>query len=41
VVIGHAPGASKVTKADRLGVPMVPGDRFDELLSTGELPSTD
>jgi DNA ligase (NAD+) len=38
VVVGHAPGASKVTKADQLGIPIVSGDRFDELLSTGELP---
>jgi DNA ligase (NAD+) len=41
VVVGHAPGASKVTKAERLGIPIVTGDRFDELLVTGELPSAD
>ena len=38
VVVGRAPGASKVTKAERLGVPIVTGDRFDEFLATGELP---
>ena len=41
VVVGNAPGASKVTKADQLGVPIIAGDRFDELLSTGELPASD
>ncbi len=41
VVVGHAPGASKVTKAERLGIPIVTGDRFDELLATGDLPSAD
>ena len=35
VVVGRAPGASKVTKADQLGVPVVPGERFEELLATG------
>ena len=38
VVVGRAPGASKVTKAEQLGVPVVPGERFDEFLATGELP---
>ena len=38
VVVGQAPGASKVTKAEQLGVPVVPGERFDDLLATGELP---
>ena len=38
VVTGAAPGASKVTKAERLGVPVVPGELFTELLATGELP---
>ncbi len=38
VVIGRAPGASKVTKAEQLGVPVIDGGRFDEFLSTGDLP---
>jgi len=38
VVVGSAPGASKVTKAEQLGVPVVPGDRFDDFLGSGELP---
>ena len=41
VVVGRAPGASKVTKAERLGVPVVSGSKFDELLATGELPALD
>jgi DNA ligase (NAD+) len=35
VVIGEAPGASKVTKAQELGIPMVPAADFERLLSTG------
>ena len=38
VVVGQAPGASKVTKAAQLGVPVVPGEQFEALLATGELP---
>ena len=38
VVVGEAPGASKVAKAEQLGVPMVDGDGFRTLLETGELP---
>jgi DNA ligase (NAD+) len=38
VVVGQAPGASKVTKAGQLGVPVVPGEQFESLLATGELP---
>jgi DNA ligase (NAD+) len=41
LVVGDAPGASKVTKADQLGVPIVTGNRFDEFLATGELPPAD
>jgi DNA ligase (NAD+) len=37
VVVGRAPGAAKVTKAEQLGVPLVTGERFEELLLTGEL----
>jgi DNA ligase (NAD+) len=38
LVVGQAPGASKVTKAERLGVPIVTGEQFDALLASGELP---
>ena len=40
VVVGRAPGAAKVTKAEQLGVPLVTGERFEELLVTGVLPGT-
>jgi DNA ligase (NAD+) len=35
VVVGDAPGASKLTKATELGVTIVPGERFAALLETG------
>jgi len=35
VVIGEAPGASKVTKARGLGVPMIAADEFEHLLENG------
>ena len=35
VVVGEAPGASKLTKARDLGVVMVPASEFEELLNTG------
>ena len=38
VVVGRAPGAAKVSKAEQLGVPVVTAEQFDELLATGELP---
>jgi DNA ligase (NAD+) len=38
VVVGVEPGASKVTKAEALGVPMIDGDGFAHLLESGELP---
>ena len=38
VVVGEAPGASKVTKAEALGIPMLGADGFAVLLETGELP---
>jgi DNA ligase (NAD+) len=38
VVVGEAPGASKVTKAESLGIPMVDAGSFAALLATGELP---
>ena len=38
VVVGDEPGASKVTKAEQLGIPVVGGDGFGALLETGEIP---
>jgi DNA ligase (NAD+) len=38
VVVGVEPGASKVTKAEKVGVPMIDGDGFAALLESGELP---
>lgn len=39
LVVGDAPGASKVTKAERYGVPIVEGVDFVNLLETGNLPT--
>jgi DNA ligase (NAD+) len=39
VVVGDEPGASKVTKAESLGIPMVEAADFEALLETGEVPS--
>ena len=39
VVIGREPGASKLTKAESLGVPVLDEGGFVSLLETGELPS--
>lgn len=38
VVVGSDPGASKVTKAEQLGIPMLEGRGFAQLIETGELP---
>jgi DNA ligase (NAD+) len=38
LVLGESPGASKVAKAETLGVPVVDGAGFLALLETGELP---
>jgi DNA ligase (NAD+) len=38
VVVGDSPGASKITKAQELGLPILDDDGFDKLLATGELP---
>jgi DNA ligase (NAD+) len=38
VVVGESPGASKVTKAEQLGVALVDAAGFQALLSSGELP---
>jgi DNA ligase (NAD+) len=40
VVIGAGPGASKVTKAEELGIPILDESGFLELLETGTLPSS-
>lgn len=37
LVVGDSPGASKVTKAEQLGVPVLDEVGFEHLLSTGEL----
>ena len=37
LVVGADPGASKVTKAEELGVPILDEDAFETLLATGEL----
>ena len=38
LVVGESPGASKLTKAESLGVPILDADGFEHLLATGELP---
>ena len=38
VVLGTEPGAAKLKKAEELGIPIVEGRRFQELLDTGEIP---
>ena len=35
LVVGEAPGASKLSKARDLAIPMVPAAEFDDLLRTG------
>jgi len=40
VVVGEAPGASKVTKARDAHVPLIPQNAFDELLATGTWSAT-
>jgi DNA ligase (NAD+) len=39
VVVGEGPGASKLTKAEELGVPILDEAGFRQLLETGELPT--
>ncbi|MEY2966063.1 MAG: NAD-dependent ligase LigA, partial [Actinomycetota bacterium] len=38
VVVGTEPGASKLTKAEQLGVPVLDEAGFEHLLATGDLP---
>jgi DNA ligase (NAD+) len=38
LVVGDAPGASKLKKAEDLGIPIVPAASFEALLELGELP---
>ncbi|OTA29988.1 DNA ligase (NAD(+)) LigA [Alloscardovia macacae] len=38
VVVGEAPGAAKITKAEAAGVPMIDADTFLHMLETGERP---
>ncbi|HLN43752.1 MAG TPA: NAD-dependent DNA ligase LigA [Acidimicrobiales bacterium] len=40
VVLGTEPGAAKLKKAEELGIPIVEGPGFHELLDTGEIPGT-
>ena len=40
LVVGDNPGASKVTKAESVGVPILDEAAFERLLETGELCST-
>jgi DNA ligase (NAD+) len=39
VVVGAEPGASKLTKAESLGVPVLDEGGFRQLLETGQLPA--
>ena len=41
VVLGTEPGAAKLKKAEELGIPIVDGTRFQELLDRGEIPASD
>ncbi|NBT37950.1 MAG: hypothetical protein EBT21_07575, partial [Actinobacteria bacterium] len=38
VVVGDAPGASKIAKAGELGIPVVQAGDFGKLLETGLVP---
>ena len=39
LVLGADPGAAKLKKAEEIGIPVVDGDDFEELLETGDLPA--
>ena len=38
LVVGEGAGASKLNKAEQLGVPQIAAERFEDLLASGELP---
>jgi DNA ligase (NAD+) len=38
LVLGDAPGASKLKKAEELGIAIVPAEAFEALLESGSLP---
>ena len=40
LVVGESPGASKLTKAESLGVPILDEEGFEQLLATGDVPAT-
>jgi DNA ligase (NAD+) len=40
LVVGEGPGASKLTKAESLGVPILDEAGFEHLLATGEIPDS-
>jgi len=40
LVLGSDPGAAKLKKAEELGIPVIEGDSFEQLLETGELPAS-
>ena len=40
LVLGEAPGASKLKKAEELGIPIVPAEGFEALLESGALPES-
>ncbi len=40
LVVGDSPGASKLSKAEAAGVPIVDEQGFEQLLATGEVPGT-
>ncbi len=39
LVVGESPGASKLTKAEELGIPILDLAGFEQLLATGDLPA--
>jgi DNA ligase (NAD+) len=39
LVVGDAPGASKLKKAEELAIPIIPAEHFESILESGELPN--